>query len=87
MAQRSAERSAAARGLWSSLLEDREEPTAAQLAQVLAQLQIPELRDRLLADVPGLDLSMKLILFGESDTAPDWYRIDTAEGLLLQVMF
>jgi len=34
--------------------------------------------------MPGLDLPMELLLFGESDTAPDWDRIDTAEGLLRQ---
>ncbi|MCO4239423.1 DUF4192 domain-containing protein [Pseudarthrobacter sp. MDT3-28] len=85
VAQSFAQRTAAARGLWSSLLDGGEEPTTAQLAEVLAQLQIPELRDRLLADMPGLDLPMELLLFGESDTAPAWDRIDTAEGLLRQL--
>ncbi|MHA7291985.1 DUF4192 domain-containing protein [Arthrobacter sp. MDT3-24] len=83
--QSSAQRTAEARGLWSSLLDGGEEPTAAQFAEVLAQLQIPELRDRLIASMPGLDLPMELLLFGESDTAPDWDRIDTAEGLLRQL--
>ncbi|KRE72766.1 hypothetical protein [Arthrobacter sp. Soil762] len=46
MTQSSAQRTAAARGLWSTLIDD-EEPTAAQLAEVLAHLQIPEVRDRL----------------------------------------
>jgi hypothetical protein len=79
------QRSAAARWLWSTLIDDGEEATAAKLAEVLAHLQVPELRDRLIADMPGLDLPMELLLFGESDTAPDWDRIDTAEGLLLQL--
>ncbi|ALV39749.1 hypothetical protein AU252_22860 [Pseudarthrobacter sulfonivorans] len=83
--QSSAQRTAAARGYWSSLLDDGDEPTAAQLAEVLSYLQIPELRDRLIADMPGLNLPMELLLFGESNTAPDWDRIDTAEGLLLQL--
>ncbi|WP_246848471.1 DUF4192 family protein [Pseudarthrobacter sp. NIBRBAC000502772] len=85
MAQGPAQRTAAARGLWSSLLDNKEEPTTAQLAQVLAHVQSPELRDRLLADMPGLDLPMELVLFGESDAAPDWDRIDTAEALLRQL--
>ncbi|ALV40044.1 hypothetical protein AU252_01755 [Pseudarthrobacter sulfonivorans] len=85
VAQSSAQRTADAVGLWSSLIDGGEEPTAAQLAEVLAQLQIPELRDRLIADMPGLDLPMELLLFGESNPAPDWDRIDTAEGLLRQL--
>ncbi|KNH21175.1 hypothetical protein ACU18_03340 [Arthrobacter sp. ZBG10] len=85
LAQSSAERSAAARGLWSSLLEDGKEPATTQLAEVLAHLQIPSVRDRLLADMPGLDLPLEPLLFGESDTAPDWDRIDTAEELLRQL--
>jgi hypothetical protein len=84
VAQSSSQRTTEARGLWSSLIEHREEPTAAQLAEVLAHLQIPELRDRLIADMPGLDLPMEMLLFGKSDTAPDWDRIDTAERQLLQ---
>jgi hypothetical protein len=85
LTQSAAQRTAAARGLWSSLLDGGEEPTAAQLAEVLAQLQLPAVRDRLIADMPSLDLPMELILFGESDTAPDWDRIDTAEELLRQL--
>lgn len=57
--QNSAQRTANARATWSSLIDDGENPTAAQLAEVLAHLQIPELRDRLIADMPGLDLPMK----------------------------
>ena len=49
MTQSSSQRTTEARGLWSSLIDDGEEPTAAQLAAVLAHLQIPEMRDRLIA--------------------------------------
>jgi hypothetical protein len=84
-AQSYAQRTANARETWASILDEGEEPTTAQLAEVLAHLQSPELRDRLIADMPGLDLPMELILFGESDTGPDWDRIDTAEGLLQQL--
>jgi hypothetical protein len=80
-AQSYAQRTANARGLWSGLLDDGAEPTAAQLAEVIAHLQSPELRDRLIADMPGLDLPMDHLLFGESDTGPDWDQNDTAEGL------
>ncbi|MHA7299381.1 DUF4192 domain-containing protein [Pseudarthrobacter sp. MDT1-22] len=83
--QSHAQRTAAARELWAALIDDREEPTTAQLAELLAHLQIPELRDRLIADMPCLDLPMELLLFGESDAAPHWDRIDTAEGLLRQL--
>jgi hypothetical protein len=41
--------------------------------------QIPDFRDRLIGDISGLDLPVEHLLFGESDTAPDWDRIDTAE--------
>jgi hypothetical protein len=85
VAQSSSQRTTEARGLWSSLINDGEEPTAAQLAEVLAHLQIPELRDRLIADMPGLDLPMELLLFGESDSAPDWDRIDAAQRRPLQL--
>lgn len=62
-AQNYAQRTAEAPGLWSSLLDDGgEEPTTAQLAEVLAYLQSPELRDRLIADMPALDLPMELLL-------------------------
>ncbi|WP_310165417.1 hypothetical protein [Arthrobacter sp. BE255] len=51
---------------------------------MVAQLQIPELGDRYRADMPGLDLPMELLLFGESDTAPDWDRMDTVVRAVLQ---
>ncbi len=79
MTRSSTQRTTSARGLWSSLLDDGKEPTAGELTGVLAHLQSPELRDRLVADMPGLDLPMELLLFGESGTAPDWNRMDTAK--------
>jgi Domain of unknown function (DUF4192) len=74
-----------ARALWNILLESGNDPTAAQLAELLAILQFPGLRDRLIADMPGLDLPMGLLLFGESESSPRWERIDTAERLLLRL--
>jgi hypothetical protein len=65
LAPRSAERTAAARRLWNSLI-DGEEPTTAQLADVLAQRQLPQLRDSPITDMPGPRLPMELLLFGES---------------------
>jgi hypothetical protein len=76
---------AQARALWNLLLEGEDDPTAAQLAELLAILQFPGLRDRLIADMPGLDLPMGLLLFGQSDSAPRWDRIDAAERLLLRL--
>ncbi|ALV43641.1 hypothetical protein AU252_22750 [Pseudarthrobacter sulfonivorans] len=67
LAPRSAERTAAARRLGNSL--DGEEPTTAQLAELLAQRQLPQLRDSPITDMPGPHLPMELLLFGESVTS------------------
>ena len=76
---------AQARALWNLLLEDENDPTPAQLAELLAILQFPGLRDRLIADMPGLDLPMGLLLFGQSESSPRWERIDAAERILLRL--
>lgn len=44
-----------ARALWASLLDAGTYPTLAQTAELLADFQFMAIRDRLIADIPGMD--------------------------------
>ncbi|WP_449371768.1 DUF4192 domain-containing protein [Arthrobacter psychrolactophilus] len=72
--------------LWMDLIDHGGEPTHNQLAEVLAGLQHVGLRDQILADMPGIDEPMGSTLFGATDEAPQWDRIDSSEKLLRQLL-
>ncbi|WP_284990479.1 DUF4192 family protein [Arthrobacter sp. efr-133-TYG-120] len=50
---------------------------------MLSNLQFPTIRDRLLADIPGVDEPMQQILFAQTKQTPKWSRIEWAQQLLL----
>jgi hypothetical protein len=72
--------------LWMELIDHDDEPTHDQLAEVLAGLQHVGLRDQILADMPGINEPMAATLFGATDEAPQWDRIDNSEKLLRQLL-
>lgn len=72
--------------LWMDLLDHDDEPTHDQLAEILAGLQHVGLRDQILADMPGINEPMGATLFGATDEAPQWDRIDSSEKLLRQLL-
>lgn len=45
---------------------------------LVAHLQFPAIRDRLIADIPGLNGPLQDILFAHTDAAPKWSRIGPA---------
>ena len=76
----------AAYRLWMELVDHEAEPSHDQLAEVLAGLQHVGLRDQLLADMPGINEPMAATLFGATEEAPQWDRIDSSEKLLRQLL-
>ncbi|MEV8181518.1 DUF4192 domain-containing protein [Specibacter sp. NPDC078692] len=76
---------AKARTLWGALLNDAALPTDAQSAELLADFKFISVRDRLLADIPGLDDSMGNLLLGQTKRPPQWQRVDRAQELLLHL--
>ncbi|MEV8183382.1 DUF4192 domain-containing protein [Specibacter sp. NPDC078692] len=76
----------AAYRLWMKLIDHGGEPTHDQLAEILAGLQHVGLRDQILADMPGINEPMAATLFGATDEAPQWDRIDNSEKLLRQLL-
>ncbi|MFQ4150344.1 DUF4192 domain-containing protein [Arthrobacter sp. LAPM80] len=76
----------AAYRLWTELIDHGGEPTHDQLAEVLAGLQHVGLRDQILADMPGINEPMAATLFGATEEAPQWDRIDNSEKLLRQLL-
>ncbi|MDO5744823.1 MAG: DUF4192 family protein, partial [Micrococcaceae bacterium] len=49
-------------------------------------LQHVGFRDQVLADMPGVNKPMAATLFGATDQAPQWDRIDSSEKLLRQLL-
>ncbi|WP_207346386.1 DUF4192 domain-containing protein [Arthrobacter sp. E3] len=76
---------AKARILWGGLLEGAGLPTDAQSAELLADFKFISVRDRLLADIPGLDDNLGDLLLGQTKRPPQWQRVDRAQELLLHL--
>lgn len=72
-----------ARILWDSLLNGTEIPTDDQAAELLADFKFISVRDRLLADIPGIDDDMRDLLLGQTRQVPRWGRMDRATEVLL----
>ncbi|MFC9772483.1 MULTISPECIES: DUF4192 domain-containing protein [unclassified Pseudarthrobacter] len=71
------------RKLWSEMLDSKSFPSDDDCHALVANLQFPAIRDRLIADIPGVDEPLQHILFAQTDTAPKWSRIEWAQQLLL----
>jgi hypothetical protein len=72
-----------ARQLWAGMFDSVSYPSDDDCHALVANLQFPAIRDRLIADIPGLDEPMQHILFAQTDGAPKWSRIEWAQQLLL----
>lgn len=71
------------RKLWAGILDSSTFPTDDDCHALIANLQFPAIRDRLIADIPCVDEPLQHILFAQTDTAPKWSRIEWAQQLLL----
>ena len=69
--------------LWSTMLESSDFPTDEDCATLIASFQFPHIRDRLMADIPGIDEPPQHILFAQTQTAPKWSRVEWAQQLLI----
>lgn len=76
---------AKARVLWEVLLTRTEMPTEDQAAELLADFKFISVRDRLLADIPGINEDMRDLLLGQTRQAPRWGRVDRATDVLLHL--
>ena len=76
---------AKARTLWSGLLEGSGMPNDDQAAELLADFKFMSVRDRLLADIPGLNDNLGDLLLAQTKLAPHWGRVDRATDLLLHL--
>ncbi|MGN7149271.1 DUF4192 domain-containing protein [Arthrobacter sp. SAFR-179] len=72
-----------ARELWGGMLDTGSFPSDDDSHALVANLQFPAIRDRLIADIPDLEEPMQHILFAQTDGAPKWSRIEWAQQLLL----
>ncbi|BCW48096.1 DUF4192 domain-containing protein [Arthrobacter sp. StoSoilB13] len=68
--------------LWTSMLSNKDYPTDQDTIKLIAYYQFPHIRDRLTADIPGIDEPPERILFAQTTQAPDWSRIEWAKQLL-----
>ena len=71
------------RKLWANMLDSATFPNDDDCHALVAHLQFPSIRDRLMADIPGLDEPMQQVLFAQTEAAPKWSRIEWAQQLLL----
>ncbi|MET4590594.1 DUF4192 family protein [Arthrobacter sp. 754] len=71
------------RKLWADMLASKDFPSDDDCHALVANLQFPAIRDRLIADIAGVDEPMQHILFAQTATAPMWSRIEWAQQLLL----
>lgn len=72
-----------ARTLWTEMLDATTYPDDEQTIGLIANLQFPAIRDRLMADIPGIDEPMDQVLMAQTQNKPRWSRIEWAEQLLV----
>ncbi|MGJ0383880.1 DUF4192 domain-containing protein [Paenarthrobacter nicotinovorans] len=68
--------------LWNRMLNTKEYPTDQDVLKLVAYFQFAHIRDQLMADIPGIDEPPERILFAQTQTAPNWSRIEWAKQLL-----
>src|SRR6478672_2914952 len=71
------------RKLWADMLDSKTFPSDDDCHALVANLQFPAIRDRLIADIPGVDEPMQQILFAQTQEPPSWSRMEWAQQLLL----
>lgn len=69
--------------LWTGMLESNDFPADEDCTNLIVYFQFPHIRDRLIADIPGINEPPQHILFAQTQTAPRWSRIEWAQQLLL----
>ncbi|WP_171814558.1 DUF4192 domain-containing protein [Arthrobacter dokdonensis] len=74
-----------ARTLWNKMLDGGGEPTDDEAAELIANLKFISVRDRLLADIPGIEDSMRDLLLGQTKQSPHWKRVERASEVLFQL--
>lgn len=72
-----------ARTLWAGMLEAKTYPGDDQMTALIANFQFAAIRDRLMADIPGVDGPMERILLAQTPGKPQWTRVEWAQQLLL----
>ena len=72
-----------ARTLWTEMLDAKSFPADERIISLIANLQVPTIRDQLMADIPGIDEPMDRVLLAHTNSKPHWSRIEWAEQLLL----
>ncbi|WP_217375670.1 DUF4192 domain-containing protein [Paenarthrobacter ureafaciens] len=68
--------------LWNGMLATKDYPSDQDVLKLIAYYQFPHNRDRLMADIPGIDEPSVRILFAQTTQAPNWSRIEWAKQLL-----
>lgn len=72
-----------ARARWTEMLDSNSYPNRDEIVNLIADLQFPVIRDRLMADIPGIDERMDRVLLAQTDGKPQWSRVEWAQQLLL----
>ncbi|MFE5835845.1 DUF4192 domain-containing protein [Arthrobacter sp. NPDC056493] len=72
-----------ARARWTEMLGSNSYPDQDEIVNLIADLQFPVIRDRLMADIPGIDERMDRILLAQTHDKPQWSRVEWAQQLLL----
>ncbi|MCA4132619.1 DUF4192 family protein [Arthrobacter sp. M4] len=71
------------RKLWSEMLDATTYPSEEDTIALIANFHYAAIRDRLIADIPGLDEPIDRILFAQTNGTPHWSRIEWAQQLLI----
>lgn len=72
-----------ARHLWASMLQAKTYPTDKETISLIANFQFAAIRDRLMADIPGIDEPMVQVLLAQTQGKPQWSRVEWAQQLLI----
>ncbi|WP_236558674.1 DUF4192 family protein [Arthrobacter sp. 9V] len=72
-----------AHDLWTAMLNTGEYPNDDDTTALISYFQFPHIRDQLMADIPGINEPAHHILFAQTQTPPQWSRIEWAQQLLL----
>ncbi|MFC8037972.1 DUF4192 family protein [Paenarthrobacter sp. NPDC057355] len=65
------------------MLTTNDYPTDDEFLKLIAYFHLPQIRDQLMADIPGIDEPPEHILVAQTSAAPYWSRIEWAKDLLL----
>ena len=67
------------------MFNSKDYPTDEDTLARIAYYQFPHIRDRLMADIPGIDEPPEHIFLAQTSTAPNWSRIEWAKQLLTHI--